>query len=117
MKKKQVLLKVSYHDNSGKYWSDSFIKNKVFDLIDNNIHKTIMQAVKDTDGMELSYNGKPQANIFIDTVDGDTKRIGYIYRGKQDIQNDKTNKYEKGLFDVWVDIKEVSDFPIEALNN
>lgn len=112
MNKERVLLNVSYIDNTGKFWCDSYIKNKIYTLLDNNIHKTIAEAVKETDGIILSYNAKPQQNVFIDDKDGNAKAIGYIYRGRNEIYNDESGKYEKALFGVWVDVKSVSDYPI-----
>ena len=112
----KVLLNVSYSDNSGKFWQDSYIKNKVFVLLDNDIHKTIAEAVREIDGIVLSYDGKPQSNVFIDDKDGKAKAIGYIYRGRNEIYNDEKRKYEKALFDVWVDINSVSDYPIKEIN-
>lgn len=111
----KILLNVSYIDDSNKFWRDSYIKNKVFTLIDNDIHKTITEAVKEIDGIVLSYDGKPQTNVFVDDKDGNAKPIGYIYRGRDEIYNNEKGKYEKVLFDVWVDIKSVSDYPINII--
>lgn len=109
----KILLKVDYQDITGKYWQNSYINNKIVSLIDGDIHKTIKNVLVDIDGVELSYNGKPVSNVFIDDRDGNTKKIGYIYRGKSDIyDNGKTNR---ALFDVWVTIKEVVDYPIEDI--
>ena len=105
----KVLLNVSYTDDTKKFWQDSYIKNKIFTLIDGDIHKTIKNAVLKNDYMELCYNGKPQTNVYVDTKDGKTEAVGYIYRGKTDIDG------KKALFDVWVTIKAISDYEIKEL--
>lgn len=109
MEIQHVLLSVDYTDNTGKFWSDSYIKNKVYPL-DRDIHNTVKNAIEHDDvGMELSYNGKPQQNVFIDTKDGDTKLVGYIYRVKTKIDG------KQAYFDAWVDIKSVGDYQIELI--
>lgn len=112
---KQVLLHVTYQDDKKKYWKDSYIKNKIFNIIDNDIHKTVAEALKEHDYTEVSYKGKPQSNVYVDTKDGETKAIGYIYRVKTDIQDDYTYKTKEVFFDAWVTIYSISDYEIKEL--
>jgi hypothetical protein len=116
MKKQRVLLNVSYTDNTDKFWQDSYVKNKIVTLVNNNIHETVKSAVLENDGMELLYKGKPRTNVFIDDKEGNAIPVGYIYRGKTEVRNDKKGKWEKALFDVWVDIKAITDYPITVLD-
>lgn len=107
---KTILLNINY-TNDKDFWCDSYIKNKIYTIKDNDIHKTIKDVIENDDVyMELLYRGKPQANIFIDDKEGNAKPVGYVYRAKTKIEN------KKAVFDVWATIKEVSDYPIELLD-
>jgi len=111
----KILLNVSYSDNSGKFWQDSYIKNKVFSIDEKlNIHNVIADIIRQ-DGMEITYKNKPMTNVFIDDKDGNQKAIGYIYRGKTEIFNDEKGKNEIALFDVWVEISKVENYKIEII--
>ncbi len=117
MKKEQVLLDVSFIDNKNIFWQESYIKNKIFNVIDNDINKTVAEAVLLVDYITLLYKNKPQANVYIDDKNREnSKVIGYIYRGKTEIQKEN-GKYAKAVFDVWVTIKKVEDYPIIELIN
>ena len=115
--KTQILLNVDYSGNE-KFWSESQIKNKIFTIEkDKNIHNQIAEILEEEDFCELSYKNKPQSNIYIDTKNGDTKKVGYVYRGKQHIYDRSANiNGVKANFDVWVTIKEVTNFEIEEVN-
>lgn len=114
---KKLLIKVDYTDNSKKFWHESYLKNKIITLEDNqNIHDTIAETIKETDGIVLSYKNRPQSNIYIDDKDEQAHSVGYVYRGSEEIYNNEKGKYEKALFDIWVSIKEVIDYPIEDIN-
>ena len=111
----KILLNVSYSDNSGKFWQDSYIKNKVFSIDEKlNIHNVIADIIKQ-DGIKMTYKNKPMTNIFIDDKDGNKKVIGCIYRGKTEIFNDEKGKNEIALFDVWVEISKVENYKIEII--
>jgi hypothetical protein len=107
---KKLLVEVDYTDSTNKFYFDSYIKNRVIsvDLEKETIHQIIKNLCEE-EGMELSYKGKPQGNVFCDSKDGETRTIGYIYRGKTEIGN------QKALFDVWVSIYEVIDFTFETI--
>ena len=112
--KNTLLLSVDYSGNEN-YWQDSNIKNKIVQInADENIHDQISQIIKENDFVELSYKNKPQSNVFVD-VSNESKRVGYVYRGKSEIYNDNTCKWVKANFDVWVTIKQVSDYVIEEI--
>jgi hypothetical protein len=109
--KKKILINVGYDDPTGKFWQDSWIKNSVveFDSEKQTIHQLVGYLCECTDCVELSYGCKPQTNMYRDTKDKISECVGYIYRGKADIDG------KKALFDVWVSIKEVIDFPIDEI--
>lgn len=109
MQKEKVLLSISYTDDTKKFWQESYIKNKIFN-IDGNIHETIKKAVYENDYVTLCYNARPQANVYIDDKDGNAKAVGYIYRGKTEIEG------KQALFDVWVTIYAVNDYEIKIIN-
>jgi hypothetical protein len=109
---KQILLNVSYEDTTDKFYSESYIKNKIFTLKPKqNLHTMIKDVIYDNDYVELLYKGKPKQNMYVDTKDGETIHIGYIYRGKTEIDN------KRALFNVWVDINEVIPYKLKDLDN
>lgn len=112
----KILLNVSYSDDTGKYWQDSYIKNEVVSFDGGDVHQRVIEIMEDIDGVEFSYKGKPKANIYIDDKDGNPKAVGYIYRVKSDLYNQDTGKTERAFFDAWVEIKTVSDFEIELID-
>lgn len=109
METKKVLLDVSYNDESGKYWKDSYIKNKIFS-IDCDIHETIKKALLDIDGAEMSYNGKPKGFIYVDIKGRETKKVGYHYRCKDKYIQLENGKWTTGYFTAWVSVNVVSDY-------
>ena len=107
---KTLLLKVDYTDSTDKFWLDSSIKNmKVTQKSGETIHDTVKRVVKEVDFMELSYKGKPRNEVFVDAKNGEMRVVGYLYRGKTEIDN------KKALFDVWVDIDEIAQVKLPEL--
>ena len=105
-----LLLKADYSDNTGKFWRDSYINNlTATQLKGETIHDTVKRIINNTDGVELSYKGKPQCSIYRDIKNGDRKVVGYIYRATDIIDG------KKALFDVWVEIREVLDLPLTEI--
>lgn len=114
--KATILLNVTYTDETNKFWMDSSLKNKLVDIdTEENIHLQIAEICKESDCVEFSYKAMPQSNIFVDLKDGSTKRVGYTYRCKSEIQDGY--KWVKALFTVWVTIKQVADFEIDEIEN
>ena len=113
----KVLIKVDYTDSTGKFWFDSYIKNQVvtFDETKETIHEVI-KSLCEEEGMKLSYKGKPQGNVMRDTKDGDTKIVGYVYRGKSEIQDRDMPRPQIGHFDVWVTIQKIDEFEFEEID-
>lgn len=113
---KTLLLKIDYRDNTGKFWFDSSVKNKTvkFDPEKQTIHELI-KDVCDEEGMTLSYNAKPQGNIFRDDKEGNSVITGYLYRGRSEIYDRDMRKPQTGYFDVWVSIREVTSFEFEEI--
>lgn len=105
----QALINVDYQDNTGKFWQDSYIKNEII-AVGDNIHQTIAKMLDNIDGVDMSYKGKPQSNVYIDDKHGRSKAVGYIYRVKTEIDG------KKALFDAWITLKEVKDYPVEELD-
>ena len=104
---KKILLNVSYEDESGKFWQDSYVKNKVIRMEDSEtIHELVARVLKEVDGVVMSYAGKPQGNVFIDDKDGLPQAVGYIYRVRSEIYDDR-NEPRKALFTAWVNVSEV----------
>jgi hypothetical protein len=106
---KTLLLTVSYEDPTGKYWAESYLKNTpVKQLEGETVHDTVKRAVYDTDYCELSYKGKPQSDMFRDNKNGESRLVGYVYRGKLTIDDRNAGISGKVVnFNVWVEINEV----------
>ena len=120
---KKILVDVSYSDNTGKFWSDSYIKNHTldFDPDKQTIHELIKEICDEQDGMELTYKGKPQGNVYRDIKDANhkiisTEIVGYMYRGKSEIYDRNMPKAVMAFFDVWVTIKLVEKFEFEEID-
>ncbi len=114
---KKVLLKIDYRDNSDKFWFDSYVKNKIvtFDPALKSIHDIVKDVCED-EGMILTYNGKPQGNIYRDKKDGSSCIVGYMYRGKSEIHDRDMTKAQTGYFDVWAEIHEIVNFEFEEID-
>ncbi len=109
-----LLLTVDYTDGTstngkGEFWAESFIKNKTIQMMEGeNIHNTVKRAIEDEDFAELSYNGKPQSEIFIDR-NNEAIITGYIYRAKHFLSDRQNNYRGYALFNAWVTIREVKE--------
>ena len=120
---KKLLLKVDYTDNTGKFWFDSSIKNFTvdFDPDKQTIHELVKEVCDDQDGMELTYKGKPQGNVYRDIKDANGKItgseiVGYMYRGKSEIHDRNMVKPVKAFFDGWVSIKLIDKFEFKKID-
>jgi hypothetical protein len=112
---KNVLLNVSYSDETGKWFAESYIKNSIVPLVgnsENNIHETVAVAMLDKDGMIPCYNGKPWGNVFVDGKDGEAIPVGYHYRVKNEYMTDERGKNHTVFFTAWVSVKSIREFPI-----
>ncbi len=109
----KILLNITYTNEGNKFWSDSYLRNKVisFDETKQTVHQAIADACMENDYMKLTYKGKPQGNIFRDKSDGLTEISGYMYRGQTEIEG------KKAFFDVWASIYLVSAFTFEEIDN
>jgi len=99
-----VVISVNHEDETGKYWSDSYIKNQTITVEDGEtIHQAIEKALADE--CEMSYKGKPQGNIYRDDKDGNSRIVGYHYRTKHLIADRSADicKYDVP-FTTWVTI-------------
>ena len=117
---KKIIISVDHSDETGRYWSDSSIKNKTIEVNDGEtIHDAIVKAVKDNDYCEFSYKGKPQGNVYRDKKDGTGYIVGYHYRTKHDIENRSDNISKSGVpFTTWVTIHgEIVPLELDDIEN
>lgn len=100
------IITVEHHDESGKYFNDSYIKNQPITLLDNEtIHDAIKRKIEENDYCTFSYKGKPQGNIYRDKKDGTSYICGYHYRTKHSISNRSENIQRDNVpFTTWVTI-------------
>lgn len=103
---KTYIINVDHRDETGKYWSDSYVKNKPVTLLDSeSIHDAIKRVVEDVDSVEFSYKGKPQGNVYRDKKDGTSYVCGYLYRTKHYIENRSDGLMKENVpFTTWVTI-------------
>jgi hypothetical protein len=116
---KKLLVDVRYTNDSGKFWSDSYIKNLTvdFDPDKQTIHELIKEVCEENDGMILTYKGKPQGNVYRDNkTTGESEIVGYIYRSKIEIHDRNMPKAVMAFFDVWVTIKQIEKFEFETID-
>jgi hypothetical protein len=113
----KYLLKVTYQDETGKFWRDSYLNNKVIEARDGEtIHETIGRALTEIDGVKLSYKGKAQGNIYVDKNE-EAVKVGYLYRVQDEIYDMEDGKTHKAFFTAWATPKEVRDIEIESIDS
>jgi len=103
---KKIIISVEHRDETGKYWSESYIKNKTIPWEDGQtIHEAITKAIETEDLCQMAYKGKPQGNVYITTKDGEDKIVGYHYRTKHYIESRSDNIMKDNVpFTTWVTI-------------
>jgi hypothetical protein len=115
---KKILLTINFTHNESKFWWDCGIKNKTFDFDPEKqtIHDLIKEVCSD-EGMELSYKGKPQGNVYRDLKDGGVETVGYMYRGKGEVYDRNMPKPVMVFWDIWVTVSTVEKFEFEQILN
>ncbi len=114
----RVIISVSHEDETGKYWSDSYIKNKTITINDDEtIHTAIARELEESDNCIMAYKGKPQGNVYRDKKDGTSYICGYHYRTKHYIENRSDNIQKENVpFTTWVTIHgEVTPIELDAV--
>lgn len=104
---KTIQISVDHRDETGKYWCESYIKNKSieWDNANETIHQAIVRAIEDADYCTFSYKGKPQGDVYRETKDGEPILVGYHYRTKHYIENRSDNIQKENVpFTTWVTI-------------
>jgi hypothetical protein len=101
-----LIISVTHNDETGKFWADSYIKNRTIEVKDGEtIHDAIGRTLESDDNCKMSYKGKPQGNIYRDQKDGTTKIVGYHYRTKHYIENRSDNIQKENVpFTTWVTV-------------
>jgi len=102
----KLIISVDHTDDTGKYWSDSYIKNKTIEVLDGEtIHQAIGRTIENEDCCKMAYKGKPQGNVYRDKKDGTSYIVGYHYRTKHYIENRSDNIQKENVpFTTWVTI-------------
>lgn len=115
---KKLIISVEHTDETGKYWSDSSIKNQTVEVKDGEtIHQAIARTLEAEDYCTMSYKGKPQSNVYRDDKDGNSHIVGYLYRTKHYIENRSDNIQKENVpFTTWVTIHgEVLPLELESV--
>jgi hypothetical protein len=110
---KKILLSIDIRHEQNKFWWDSGITNKVFnfDSDKETIHELIKEQCENI-GMELTYKGKPQQNVFITDDEGNDILVGYIYRGKSIVSDRSMIKPVMVFWTIWATIRLVEKFDL-----
>ena len=94
---------------------DLDISNPSADDLNPNVEED--EEEPEEDGMELTYKGKPQGNVYRDNkTTGESEIVGYMYRGKIEIHDRNMPKAVMAFFDVWVNIKLIEKFEFENID-
>jgi hypothetical protein len=114
---KKLLIKIWFNDPSDKFWWESGYDKEIinFDPDKETIHDVVKRLCEDV-GMELSYNGKPQDNIYQDDKNGNPRICGYCYRGKGEVHDRNMIKPKMVYWDVYLSVvKEIVEFELEEI--
>ena len=66
---KKIIISVDHVDETGKYWNESYIKNKTITVQDNeSISDAIVEYITENDYCTFSYKGKPSIKDSIETL-------------------------------------------------
>lgn len=102
--------------NCRKWWIDGKIIPEMIIQADN-VKAAISQfAEKSAEycGITISANAiRKKSPMFIDTVDGKSKQVGYVITGKTEIYDDNKGKFSEQYVDIWVNISEICDINFE----
>ena len=102
--------------NCQKWWIDGKIIPEMIIQADN-VKAAISQfAEKSAEycGITISANAiRTKSPMFIDTVDGKSKQVGYVITGKTEMYDDSKCKFSEQYVDIWVNIAEICDVDFE----
>ena len=110
----KLLINVNYIDEKKNFWQESFLKNTVITVEEGEtIHAAITRVCEESDGIKMSYRGKPQSEMYRGK---NPKIVGYVYRCKSEIYDGSMPRPQTALFDVWVEISEVKEMELPQIN-
>lgn len=70
--------------------------------------KEYQKRVDDDACITISDNAlKNKAPMYVDTVDGDAKQVGFVITGSADFQDERNYKWSKQYVDLWVTVETV----------
>lgn len=96
--------------NTSGYWIDrDFIKSqKISSLYVNGAIESFRGICKDN-GIDISDNAvKTKQPIMVDTKDGKSVQVGFIFKASTETYNDLKRKYVKFRLEIWVEISELN---------
>ena len=101
--------------NREKYWIDADIIGKIR-LTAANVKEALnryREIIAEKYYVSISDNAiKNKSKMYVDTVNGETKQVGYVITGQTEIEEDYY-KWTKQYIDLWVTIQTVVDTDFE----
>lgn len=97
--------------NNKKWWIDSGIVTDKY-ITAENVTAALEQYKTDVENkhyITISNNAlKNKSQMYVDTVNGDSKQVGFVITGKTEFENDN-HKWTAQYIDLWVNIITVID--------
>ena len=98
--------------NNQKWWIDSkIIRDKYINA--ENINEALEKyknLVKEKEYISISNNAIKNKNpMYIDTMDGNSKQVGYVITAKTDFEDSDNHKWSTQYIDLWVTILTIED--------
>ena len=97
--------------NNKKWWIDSnIVRDKYINAENlNEALEKYKNLVEEKDYITISNNAIKNKNpMYVDTVDGNTKQVGYVITAKTEFQDDNY-KWSTQYIDLWVSILTIEE--------
>lgn len=98
--------------NNKKWWIDSnIVRDKYINAEDiNEALEKYQNLVEEKEYITISNNAIKNKNpMFVDTVDGDIKQVGYVVTAKTEFQDNDNYTWSTQYIDLWVEILTIED--------
>lgn len=98
--------------NNKKWWIDSnIVRDKYINAENlNEALEKYRELVKENEYILISNNAmKTKSAMYIDTVNGETKQVGYVITGKTEFEDRENYKWSEQYIDLWVSILTIEE--------
>lgn len=104
--------------NRSKWWIDSDVVPSMHIKADDlkTALKVYQSKVDDMACITISDNALKTKNpMYVDTIDGNTKQVGFVITGSADFQDERNYKWSKQYVDLWVTVETVIETDFEEV--